>query len=94
MRFYVVAKRRPEFAAEDFAPHLEGEARRARQLYADNSLREIHSRTDGKGAVLVLEAADEAAAEAAIKSLPLVQNGMLDYEIYGVQPYRGFCIDL
>ena len=94
MKFFVIAKRRPQFAPEDFAPHLEAESRRARQLYADNTLREIHARTDGRGAVLVLEAADQAAAEAAMKSLPLVEKGMLEYEIFGVQPYRGFCIDL
>ena len=94
MKFFVIAKRRPQFAPEEFAPHLEAESRQARQLYADNTLREIHARTDGRGAVLVLEAADQAAAEAAMKSLPLVEKGMLEYEIFGVQPYRGFCIDL
>lgn len=94
MKFFVIGKRHPKFAPEEFAPHLEAESRRARQLYAENTVREIHSRTDGKGAVLVIEAADQAAAEAAMKSLPLVEKGMLEYEIYGVQPYRGFCIDL
>jgi hypothetical protein len=94
MKFFVIAKRRPQFAPEEFAPHLEAESRRARQLYADNTLREIHSRTDGRGAILVLEAADQAAADAAMKSLPLVEKGMLEYEIFGTQPYRGFCIDL
>lgn len=94
MKFFVIAKRDPKYAPEEFAPVLDAEARRARQLYAENILREIHSRTDGKGAVLVLEAADQAAAEAAMKSLPLVQKGMLGYEIYGARPYRGFCVDL
>lgn len=94
MKFYVIAKRDPKYSPEEFAPHLAAESRRARQLYAENTLREIHGRTDGKGAILVLEAADQAAAEAAMKSLPLVEKGMLGYEIYGVQPYRGFCIDL
>jgi uncharacterized protein YciI len=94
MKFFVIANRRPQFAPEEFAPHLEVESRRARQLYAENTLREIHSRTDGKGAILVLEAADQAAAEAVMNSLPLVEKGMLEYEIHEVQPYRGFCIDL
>jgi len=94
MKFFVIGMRNPKYAPEEFAPHLAVESRRGRQLYADNTLREIHSRTDGKGAVLVFEAVDQAAVEAAMDSLPLVQKGMLDYEIHGVQPYRGFCIDL
>jgi hypothetical protein len=94
MKFFVIATRSPDFPAEEFAPLLEGEARRARQLYSEGVFREVNSRTDGKGAVIVLEAADEAAAEEAVKSLPLVEKGMLDYEIYGALPYRGFCIDL
>lgn len=94
MKFFALATRNPDFAPEDFAPHLEAESRRARQLYADGIVRAIHSRSDGKGAILEIEAADEAAADAAMKSLPLVQKGMLGYEIFGVAPYRGFCIDL
>lgn len=94
MKVFVVATRNPDFSAEEFAPHLEAESRRARQLYAENTLREIHSRSDGKGAILVFEVADEAAADAAMKTLPLVQKGMLSYEIFAVSPYRGMCIDL
>lgn len=94
MRFVVVATRSTAFTAEQFAPLMPDEEKRARQLYADGVLRDIHSRSDGNGAILTFEAADEAAVEAALDSLPLVREGMLGYVIYGTLPYRGFCNDL
>jgi hypothetical protein len=94
MQFVAVLTRNPSFAPEEFTPHLPAEVRRATELYAAGTVRQILSRTDGRGAILVLEAADEAAASAAIRSLPLVAKDMLSVELYGVGPYRGFITSL
>lgn len=90
MQFIAVMTRKPEFAPQDFAPYLDEEGRRAIELYAAGTFRQIMSRTDGRGAVIVIEADDQAAAEAALRSLPLVERGMLTYDIYGVTAYRAF----
>ena len=43
---------------ETFAPLLDDEANHALTLFRDELVREIYSRDDGKGAILVLEAND------------------------------------
>lgn len=90
MKIIVIAHRSEDHAPEDFAPHLDAEANRALELFAGESIREIYSRADGKGAILVLEAKDEAAAEQLLATLPLAKLGMLRFEVYGTRPYRGF----
>jgi len=42
------------------------------------------------GAIIVLEAENEAQAQSYLDSLPLAQKGMLTFEVYGTKPYRGF----
>ncbi len=74
---------------EEFAPHLAAEAKEALTMWADDDIRELYSRVDGKGAVIVFEAADGDAADALMQRLPLVQAGLLTYELYPVKPYRG-----
>jgi hypothetical protein len=53
-------------------------------------VRSAWSRGDVPGGVLLVEAADAAAAERAIASLPLVERDMTEREIIGLLPYRGF----
>ncbi|MBL27311.1 MAG: superoxide dismutase [Rhodospirillaceae bacterium] len=90
MKVIAIATRSPDHTAEQFAPHLQEESQRAMNLFAKEIFREIYSRRDGKGAVIVLEAESEEQAREAVDSLPLVKLGMLSVEIYPVQPYRAF----
>ncbi len=94
MKVVAICHRRGEFAPSDFTPHLEAEALQAVRLFAAEKIREIYSRADGMGAVIVLEAKDEAEARSFLETLPLVQKGMLDVELYGTKPYRGFVAHL
>ncbi len=94
MQFIAVTTRSPDFTPEQFAEHLPAESRRATELYAQGAFRQIYSRADGKGAVIVIEAADEAEAQKALDSLPLVERGMLTGQIYGLAPYRAFVASL
>jgi len=89
MKIVVIASRREDAAPEEFAPHLDAEATHALGLYRDEVVREIYSRADGKGAVLVLECADEAEAGRVLAELPLARAGLLSFDIYGTRPYRG-----
>jgi len=70
---------------------LEAEAQRARQLYADGVNRQMWSRGDAPGAVVVIEAESLDAALAGLETLPLKQKDMLLLElIVPLTPYRGF----
>ena len=88
MKVVVVATRSDKFTDEEFAPLLPAEAKTALQLVADDIVREIYSRQDGRGAILVLEADSEDAANAILAELPLAKAGMLDFDVYPVKAYR------
>ena len=76
-----------EFVAEEIAPHLAPEAKMALGMVATAVIREIYSRTDGQGAVLVLEADSLEAAHALLADLPLVKHKLLKLEFYPVTAY-------
>ena len=90
MRVVAIAHRSEKHKPEDFAPHLEAESAYALKLFADEKVRELYSRSDGNGAVLVLEADSVEDAEEILDGLPLVKLGLLTIEVYGIKPYRGF----
>ena len=89
MKIIAIATRKADAPPEAFAPHLESEANTALSLYRDETVREIYSRADGKGAILVMECRDEAHALQVLQTLPLARVGLLSFDIYGAKPYRG-----
>jgi hypothetical protein len=90
MKVIAIAHRSETHSPEDFAPHLDAEADHALGLFGEEKFRELYSRTDGKGAIIVLEADSVEQAEAYLNSLPFAQRGMLSFDVYGTAPYRGF----
>lgn len=90
MRFLVIAHRREEFSADDYAPHRAAEIGRALQLMKEDHIREVYSFAKGGGAVLLMEAADEGQARELLDTLPLVHLGMVRIEVYGIGAYGGF----
>jgi hypothetical protein len=75
---------------EDFRPHLAPEARRAWELHQSGVIRELYFRQDRHTAILVLECAGLAEARQALESLPLVQAGLIEFELIPLIPYDGF----
>lgn len=94
MKVIVIATRKEDAKPDEFAPYLEEEANHALRLYRDETVREIYNRTDGKGAILVLEANDEEHARQVVGELPLAKVGLLSFEIYGTKPYRGIVANI
>jgi muconolactone delta-isomerase len=75
---------------EHFGPHLKAEARRAWELYQSGVIREIYFRADRAEAVLILECADVHQAQQILATLPLVQAGLIRFDIIPLTPYPGF----
>lgn len=86
MKIVVIATRQGD--PDEIAKYLEPEAKKALQFIADDFFREIYSRADGNGAVIVIEAANEAEARKRLQDLPLVERGLLRLELYPVKAYR------
>ena len=90
MKILALEKERPGVEPDQFALHLNGEARCVWQLYESGQLREFYFRQDRHEAVLVLECADAAQAALLIDTLPLVQAGLITFELIPLVPYTGF----
>ncbi len=74
-----------------FTPEISAaEARRVWNLYQAGAIRELYFRADESMAVLVLECADVAEADAVLTSLPLVAAGLIEFEVLPLRAYPGF----
>ena len=62
------------------------EVRQTVQLYVNGKIREWFSRTDGRGAVFLLDTRDVAEAHAIMEGLPLAKQNLLDHEYIAIGP--------
>ena len=89
MRILALEHENPGVTGEDFQPHLAAEAAQVYELMQADVIREIYFRGDRAEAVLMLECADENAARAILDRMPLVQAGLITFEIIPLKPYPG-----
>lgn len=90
MKILALEKETPGATSGEFAPHLKAEATRVWELYKSGFIREMYFRQDRKEAVLVLECAGAEEAHQILGTLPLVQAGLINFEIIPLIPYPGF----
>ncbi len=90
MKIIAIEHETPGLEAADFQPHLKPEAARLWQLSQAGVVRESYFRREHDEAVLVLECASLEEARQALESLPLVQNGLITFELIPLRPYPGF----
>ena len=90
MKFLALENEIPGAAPSRFGPLLKPEAVRVWELYKSGLIRELYFRADRSEAVLVLECTDLEQAREAMASLPLVQEGLIAFEIIPLVPYPGF----
>jgi len=90
MKILAIEQEVPGTTGEDFRPHLQAEAARVWELYQAGVFRELHFRQDRPEAVLMLECADLAEAEDVIGGLPLVQAGLITFDLIPLKAYPGF----
>jgi hypothetical protein len=65
---------------------MPAEIRQTVQLYLNGKVREWYARSDGRGAVFLLDAKDVAEAHAVMEGLPLAKQNLMDHEYIAVGP--------
>lgn len=90
MKILAIEREAPGANAAEFLPLLEAEARQVWGLYRQGVIRELYFRPDEHAAVLILECAETTAARDALAALPLVQAGLIAFEVIPLAPYTGF----
>ncbi len=83
-------REKPGLAAADFAPHLQAEAARAWELYQTGVVRQLYFNAESNSAVLLLECETTDKASEILATMPLVQVGLVTFEIIPLVPYSGF----
>jgi hypothetical protein len=89
MKILALEKDVPGIESDRFAPHLKAEASKVWELTQSGVLREVYFRKDRRSAVLMLECSDEAEARRILGDLPLVREGLTEFEIIPLEPYDG-----
>lgn len=90
MKILAMEKEIKGIQPEKFAPHLKDEAAHLWELYQGGIVREIYFREDRSEAVLILECASRDEAQQVLNRLPLVQAGLICFEVIPLVAYPGF----
>jgi hypothetical protein len=80
----------PHAAADEFQQHAKAEARQVWALVQAGVIRESYFRADRNEAVLVLECPSLDKAHEVLSTLPLVQHGLITFELIALKAYPGF----
>ena len=85
---FAVLTAREGITREEIMAIMPAEIRATVALYLQGKIREWHSRSDGRGAVFLLNAAGVEEAAAIMDALPLGKADLLDHEYIPVGPLR------
>lgn len=80
----------PGTTPEKVGPHVQAELRRAWELYASGTIRQIYAPMDRPGAVLILECAGLEEANQVLGTLPLVKEGLITFDLTPLRPFTSF----
>jgi hypothetical protein len=82
----VILTAKAGIAREQIMAVMPDEIRQTVQLYLAGKVREWYSRSDGRGAVFLLDAKDVAEAHTTMDALPLARQELVDHEYIAVGP--------
>ena len=77
---------KPGGAREQVMKVMPEEVRATVRLYLDGRISQWFSRGDGRGVMFILSAKDVAEAKAAMETLPLAKENLMDYEYTPLAP--------
>jgi hypothetical protein len=90
MKFLAMSRRVAGVTNEQVAVHAVAEALQAFRLMSSNVFEQMYFSADWKGVVLVMQADSRAAAEAILQTLPMVEHGVIAFDLYGLTNYDHF----
>lgn len=90
MRILALEYESPSADPDLMEAYLAAEARRVLELTQAGIIREIYFRAEKREAVLILECANAQEARDVLQTLPLVQAGLIAFEVIPLVPYNGF----
>lgn len=90
MKILAIEKEVEVIDPERFSLHAGEEAMKVWEYYQQGLIREIYFRNDRNEAVIILECDNETEAKSILKTLPLVEKGLIDFEIIPLKAYPGF----
>jgi hypothetical protein len=90
MKILAIDKLKPGVTFAQIAPLLKDEAAHAWKLYLSGVYRELYLRTDRPGAVIIGEYASVDEARAVFAELPLVREGLIEFDFIPLGPFTPF----
>ncbi|TDX08273.1 hypothetical protein EV647_0546 [Kribbella sp. VKM Ac-2566] len=87
MKFLAVVSPRAGVGLAELAPLRRAEADYVWSHYVTGVVREFYHRTDKLGAVLILEIDDAQTGHRVLDGLPMLQAGLLTYELLSLAPF-------
>ena len=90
MKILAIEKECPGSQVEPMQARLKPEAMRVWELYQKGIIREAYFQAESHEAVLILECEDLMEAQMVIRTLPLVEEGLIDFTLIPLIPYDGF----
>ena len=90
MKILALERELKPIAADQHQALLQDEAREVWRLQQENIIREIYFDARNHTAVILLEREDLQEAEEILKCLPLVDAGLIEFEMIPLKPYDGF----
>lgn len=90
MKFLALERELPGATTAAFQPLLKDEARHVWELQQSGVLREIYFHAEEHTAVLVMECDRADEVRRILSTLPLVQAGLIEFQLIPLTPYDGF----
>jgi hypothetical protein len=90
MKILALEKEAAQTQPSDFQPHLSEEAAKVYELFQAGLIREFYFHQADHTAVLMLECANIDEARGVLGSLPLVEAGLITFDVIPLVPYPGF----
>jgi hypothetical protein len=89
MKILALEREKPGISPGQFQKHSENEAHRVWELIQEEVIREIYFQRDENSAVIILECANIQEARQILNTLPLVEAGLIDFELIPLRAYPG-----
>lgn len=90
MQILALNKPTPTATLEQLMAMVNQEAARGWELYKTGLYRQMYNRADTPGVILMLEAEDIATAQAALNTLPMVEAGLIEFDLIPLKPFEVF----